>query len=193
MRLMKAKPDIVRSLEVTQVLPFLKRPGMFTAEDEATILADPRRREQIEIFIKLLETKSDETFQMFCEVLAEKFPHLYLMMSDWEDDSMTGVPLACDARLHDEWDVLHRHRDYLISQLDAAKFVAPLRAQQVLSAEQERQIVNEPNCERRTEIFLDMLEMKPPAAYDKFLELMGEMYPHIYLALTSDGTGGDDW
>jgi len=189
-RMIKARPELVRTLDVIQLLPFLKRPGMFNQQEEAAILSDPRRRERIEIFLKMLEAKSDETYQLFCEVLAEKFPHLYLMLSDWEDDGVNSLPIASHAKLDDEWGVLHRYRPYLIAQIDAAKLTPQLRQHQVITEEQERLILADPDCERRTETFLDLLETKPVGEYEKFVEIVGEMYPHVYLALTG---ADDEW
>jgi hypothetical protein len=189
-RLIRARADLVRSLDVTHVLPLLKRSNMYTQDDEKKILSDPRRRERMILFLNIMEKKSDETFQAFCDILEERFPHLFLLLSDWDDDNMRG--LASEARLDDEWAILHRNREYLISQIDAAKIASTMRAKNVLNEEQEKQILNDPKCDRRTETFLDFLEMKPKGSFAVFLEAVGEIYPHVYLALTNEG-GDDDW
>lgn len=88
--------------------------------------------------------------------------------------------------LEDEWETLHRCREYLISEIDAAKVVSYLREKQVLTVDQERTILGETVKEQRTEIFLDMLEMTPPESYAVFLEAVGEVYPHVYLELSGD-------
>jgi len=191
-RLVRARPDLVRSLDVLQVLPLLKRPEMYTKEDEAKILSDPRRRERMVLFLNLMEKKSCETFQAFCEILEARFPHLFLLLSDWDDDDDASGHLANDARVDDEWATLHRYRPYLISQIDAAKIATSLRDKQVLTTEQEQLIINDPQVTRRTETFLDFLEMKPPGTYSTFVEAVGEIYPHVYLTLITDGKD-EDW
>ena len=59
--------------------------------------------------------------------------------------------------------------------------------QHVLSEEEEQRIGKDGNMERRTEILLDILEMKPSEMYGQFLEIVSDIYPHVYLELTSDG------
>jgi len=193
-RLVKARSDLVRSLDVLHVLPLLKRPDMYTPEDEKKIMSDPRRRERMILFLTIMERKSCETYQAFCEILESRFPHLFLLLSDWDDDGDNGhnTGYSNNARVDDEWASLHRSRDYLISQIDAAKIAPTLRSKQVLTAEQEQMILNDEKVTRRTETFLDFLEMKPPGTYATFLEVVGEIYPHVYLALTDDGDD-DDW
>jgi len=191
-RLVKAREELVRSLDVLQLLPLLKRPSMFNQEDETKIMSDPRRRERMILFLNIMEKKSCETFQAFCEILESRFPHLFLLLSDWDDDDLNGGYSSNQARVDDEWATLHRSRDYLISQIDAAKIATTLRNKQILTADQEQMILNDPQANRRTETFLDFLEMKPPGTYAIFLEVMGEIYPHVYLALTDEGDD-DDW
>jgi len=94
---------------------------------------------------------------------------------------------ASEARLDDEWAVLHRCREYLISQIDGAKVASILRQKDVLTVDQESQIIRDKDPQRQTETFLDILEMKPPGTFPIFLEIIGDLYPHVYLALTSDG------
>jgi len=176
------------------VLPLLKRPDMFNQDDETKILSDPRRRERMILFLNIMEKKSCETFQAFCEILEARFPHLFLLLSDWDediDDRNIGYS-SNNAGVDDEWATLHRSRDYLISQIDGAKIATSLRNKQVLTADQEQMILNDQQIHRRTETFLDFLEMKPPGTYATFLEVVGEIYPHVYLALTDDGED-DDW
>jgi len=164
---------------------------MYTAEDEKKILSDPRRRERMVLFLNIMERKSCETYQAFCEILEGRFPHLFLLLSDWDDDGDSNVT-GSDARVDDEWATLHRYRPYLISQIDAAKIATSLRDKNVLTPEQEQLIINDPEVTRRTETFLDFLEMKPPGTYPVFVEAVGEIYPHVYLTLITDGAE-DDW
>jgi hypothetical protein len=191
-RLSKARPELIRSLDVLEVLPLIKRKDMYTKEDEAKILSDPRRRERVVLFLNILERKSCETFQAFCEILESRFPHLFLLLSDCDDDGDVSGYMASDARVDDEWATLHRYRPFLISQIDAAKIATTMRHKDVLTADQEQIILSDPEVSRRTETFLDFLEMKPPEMYSVFVEALGEIYPHVYLTLINDGED-EDW
>ena len=90
-------------------------------------------------------------------------------------------------KLDDHWSSMHKYRDYLISQIDAGNISAHLRQQNVLTGDQERAILGCSTAERRTETFLDVLELKPPEAYKTFLESISDIYPHVYLELTTEG------
>lgn len=127
---------------------------------------------------------------MFVVVILD-FPLRYLFCCSFSFIIHCSQLLCCCYRgvrhgLEDEWETLHHWREYLISEIDAAKVVSYLREKQVLTADQERTIREETVKERRTETFLDMLEMTPPESYAVFLEAVGEVYPHVYLELSGD-------
>jgi len=66
-----------------------------------------------------------------------------------------------------------------------------LDAAGLLTADQRRMILEDPNRERRSQSLLDLLETKYDGnAYKAFIDAIGELYPHVYLELT--GEGGDD-
>lgn len=106
-KLVRSRPALVRSLDVPSVLPLLKKPGMFTSEDETKILADPRRRERVIMFLNMLERKSSETYEAFCEILEDHFPHLFLLLTDWDQDDLPG----------DAAGIRCRHTDFIWSYL----------------------------------------------------------------------------
>ena len=62
---------------------------------------------------------------------------------------------------------------------------------QIFSGEEEDLIMKTKDPERRTEAFLDIIELKSGTAHEVFIEALGEVYPHIFLMLT-DGPGDDD-
>ena len=62
---------------------------------------------------------------------------------------------------------------------------------QIFTQEEEDLIVQTKDAERRTEAFLDIIELKAGTAHEAFIETLGEVYPHIFLMLT-DGPGDDD-
>jgi len=85
-RLVKARPELVRSLDVVNVLPLLTRAEMYTKKDVEKIMGDPRRRERVVLFLTMLESKSADTFHAFCDILESRFPHLFLLLSEWDQD-----------------------------------------------------------------------------------------------------------
>ena len=62
---------------------------------------------------------------------------------------------------------------------------------QIFTQDEEDLIVQTKDTERRTEAFLDIIELKTGTAHEAFIETLGEVYPHIFLMLT-DGPGDDD-
>jgi hypothetical protein len=84
--LKRTREQLVRQLDVTTVLPRLVGAKLFTREEEAQIMTDPRRRERVVMFIGMLEKKNSDTFKTFSNILADQNPHLYLVMSEWDKD-----------------------------------------------------------------------------------------------------------
>ncbi len=54
----------------------------------------------------------------------------------------------------------------------------------MISQSEEKDIAQCKGPEQRTEVLIDILELKPSGCYEVFLEAVGEIYPHIYLMLT---------
>lgn len=189
-RLVKSRPQMVRSLDVTQILPPLRSANMFTKKDEQFILSDNRRRERVIRFLDLLEKKKTEVYEKFQEILGDVYPQLLLSLTDWEDEG--DGPLPCNAQLDDDWTMLQRARQYLIHEIDAAQIVKYMRDHNALSEDEIRTIMAEPNVQTRTEVFLDMLELHKPEDYDTFVEAVGETYPHVYLTLTGEADDRSD-
>jgi antitoxin component of MazEF toxin-antitoxin module len=191
--LKRTRPTLIQSLDVTTVLPRLRAANLFTADEERLILADPRRRERAVQFLAILEKKTSETFKAFCNELEEQSPHLYLVLSDWDkEDSLGSQWPAAKPTYDDDWSAVNRCRQYLLTQIDGAKIVPLLRAE-LLTPGQRQEILSDPVRERRTEMLLEMLEMKSEAVHHMFVEAVGELYPHVYLELTGKGDGDDDW
>ncbi len=93
---------------------------------------------------------------------------------------------ASNAQLDDDWSLLQRARGYLIGEIDAANILPYMRKHDVITEKEQMTILKEKDSPRRTEVFLDMLELYPPSAFDTFVEACGEVYPHVYLVLTGD-------
>lgn len=187
---MRCRPAMVRTMDVTHILGSMRQDNHFSEKDEELILHDSRRRERVIRFLDVLEKKKSEVYHSFLEVLGDLYPHLYLSLSDWEDES--DLPVASAAHLDDDWSTLQRARPYLIKEIDAIKILPYLRSHGVITAKEETSIVREKDQYRRTEAFLDILELYPPGAYDTFVDACGEVYPHVYLALTGDGDNDYD-
>lgn len=92
--LKRTRQKLIQSMDVTTVLPSLRAGKHFTVEEEQTILADPRRRDRVALFLDLVAKKGTESFKAFSEVLADQSPHLFLIMSEWdqEDNFDSGGP-----------------------------------------------------------------------------------------------------
>ena len=88
--------------------------------------------------------------------------------------------------------LLQRARGLLVSEIDAAHVLPLIRKHRLLTADEERIITGEQTAELRTEAFLDILEMKPPEAFDKVCECLADTYPHVYLAIQGEGPEGSD-
>jgi len=194
-RLVKFRPALVRGLDVDRVLIPLRQEGLFTDKEEDAIMGDTRRREQVVSFLNILEKKKTETYQKFVEILEEEYPHLYLQLTDWENDADDlGEPLASGSHLDDEWSELHRVRAYLVKEIDAADVMSYLRkpGKECISESEEKSILRENDREKRTEALMDIIELKNPEVYDVLQNAIGDVYPHVYMALIGDACDDDD-
>ncbi len=68
--------------------------------------------------------------------------------------------------------------------MDAERIMPHLEGKEVFTEEEEKTIMDEKDTEKRTEAFLDIIELKTATAYDLFIEALGEVYPHVFLMLT---------
>lgn len=93
-RLVKFRPSLVRGLDLDRVLPPLRADGSFSEKDEEAITGDPRRREQVVTLLNILEKKKTEVYQKFVEILEEEYPHLYLQLTDWENNDDIEQPIG---------------------------------------------------------------------------------------------------
>ena len=90
--LKRTRQQLIQSLDVTSVLPSLRAADHFTDEEVQMILADPRRRDRVALFLDMVIKKGTDTFKAFSDVLADQSPHLYLIMSEWDkEDSFDSL------------------------------------------------------------------------------------------------------
>ena len=97
--LKRTRQQLIQSLDVTTVLPSLRAANYFTDEEEQMILADPRRRDRVAIFLDMVTKKGSDTFKAFSDILADQSPHLYLIMSEWDKED-TFDSLVPSGTLH---------------------------------------------------------------------------------------------
>jgi len=92
--LKRTRQQLIKEMDVTTVLPPLRAANHFSFDEEQTILADPRRRDRVALFLDMVAQKGSETFKAFSNVLADQSPHLYLVMAEWdqEDTFDSGGP-----------------------------------------------------------------------------------------------------
>lgn len=99
---------------------------------------------------------------------------------------------ASQAQLEDDWSILHQARPFLIREIDASKILPIMRSEDVIDDQEMALVQGVKEKQQRTEALLDILEMKPQAVYDIFLNALGDVYPHVYLAMTGDYDPLDD-
>lgn len=194
--LRRCKEDIIRTIDVNKVLDIMFHKGALSVEDEDKIINDPRRRQRIAVFLGLLEEKSSETFQVFVEALAEHYPHIYLKLTDWEEDDLGYQGGANDVDMlnhdKDEWSQVRFYRDYLVKELNCDKILALIEEKEILGEMELRQIRSVKNRQRRCETFLEIIETKESLAYEVFLDAVSQLHPNIYLILTGNKEEDED-
>ncbi|ELU10124.1 hypothetical protein CAPTEDRAFT_187289 [Capitella teleta] len=181
---------------MAEVLPKLRVDNSFTKKDEEAIMSDPRRRERVIKFLDLMEKKKTEVYHRFLDIIENHFPHIFLMITDdWkEEDSIHTMdePIASHACLDDDWSGIHNARPFLIKEVDAVNIIQYMRSHDAIDDEEMALVQKEKDRYKRTEAFLDILEMKPHAFNDIFMDALGETYPHVYLAMSGDKDILDD-
>jgi len=91
--LKRTRHKLIQTMDVATILPPLRAAGHFSVDEEQTVMADPRRRDRVALFLDMVAQKGTETFKAFSNVLADQSPHLYLIMSEWDkEDSFDSGP-----------------------------------------------------------------------------------------------------
>ena len=98
--LKRTRHKLIQTMDVATILPPLRAANHFTVQEEQTIMADPRRRDRVAMFLDMVAQKGTETFKAFSNVLADQSPHLYLTMSEWDkEDSFDSGPSGKSCKL----------------------------------------------------------------------------------------------
>ncbi|KAM8891522.1 uncharacterized protein AB9W97_012011 [Spinachia spinachia] len=89
--------------------------------------------------------------------------------------------------------VLRRHRQKILRELDVSVVLPYLVYDKVFSLVEYKEILGQESSKRQTEIFLDRLSSKGPAAFCSFCSILEEVCPHLltsFLLDEKDGASG---
>lgn len=85
--------------------------------------------------------------------------------------------------------VLKDHRQKILSELDVNAVLPYLVYERVFSLVEYKEILGQESSRRRTEVFLDHLSSKGPAAFFSFCSVLEEVCPHLLTCFLLDGEG----
>lgn len=95
------------------------------------------------------------------------------------------------ARKKQRWaaKILQQHREKILSELDVNSVLPYLVYDKVFSLGEYKEILGQESDKKRTEIFLDHLSSKGPAAFSSFCSVLEEVCPHLLTCFLLDGEG----
>lgn len=95
------------------------------------------------------------------------------------------------ARKRKRWvaKILKQHRQKILSELDINTVLPYMVYEKVFSLGEYKEILGQESSKRRTEIFLDHLSSKGPAAFCSFCSVLEEVCPHLLTSFLLDGEG----
>lgn len=85
--------------------------------------------------------------------------------------------------------ILKQHRQKILSELDINAVLPYLVYDRVFSLGEYKEILGQESSKKRTEIFLDHLSSKGPAAFCSFCSVLEEVCPHLLTSFLLDGEG----
>ncbi|XP_039881869.1 tight junction protein ZO-1 isoform X2 [Simochromis diagramma] len=96
------------------------------------------------------------------------------------------------ARKKQRWaaKILQQHREKILSELDVNSVLPYLVYDKVFSLGEYKEILGQESDKKRTEIFLDHLSSKGPAAFSSFCSVLEEVCPHLLTCFLLDGEDG---
>ncbi|KAE8296173.1 hypothetical protein D5F01_LYC04927 [Larimichthys crocea] len=83
--------------------------------------------------------------------------------------------------------ILKQHRQKLLNELDINAVLPYLVYDKVFSLGEYKEILGQESSKKRTEIFLDHLSSKGPAAFCSFCSVLEEVCPHLLTCFLLDG------
>lgn len=85
--------------------------------------------------------------------------------------------------------ILKQHRQKMLSELDVGAVLPHLVYDRIFSLGEYKEILGQESSQRRTEIFLDRLSSKGPAAFCSFCSVLEDVCPHLLTSFLLDGEG----
>lgn len=85
--------------------------------------------------------------------------------------------------------ILKQHRQKILNDLDINSVLPHLVYERVFSLGEYKEILGQESSKKRTEIFLDHLSSKGPAAFCSFCSVLEEVCPHLLTSFLLDGEG----
>ena len=92
----KHKFHIAEYLDIEEVTIYLRKHGMFTAQDRSDILSLANNFTRTEAFIDILAKKSLRVFQEFCACLETFSPHLLNIIASDHTGNIYNSYLDCE-------------------------------------------------------------------------------------------------
>jgi len=85
--------------------------------------------------------------------------------------------------------ILKRHRQKILSELDVSAVFPYLVYDKVFTLGEYKEILGHESSKKRTEVFLDHLSCKGPAAFCSFCSVLEEECPHLLTSFLLDEKG----
>lgn len=85
--------------------------------------------------------------------------------------------------------ILKQHRQRILNELDVNAVLPYLVYDKVFSLGEYKEILAHESSKKRTEVFLDHLSSKGPAAFYSFCSVLEEVCPHLLTCFLLDGEG----
>lgn len=85
--------------------------------------------------------------------------------------------------------ILKQHRQTILTELDISAVLPYLVYDKVFSLGEYKEILGQESSRKRTEVFLDHLSSKGPAAFCSFCSILEEVCPHLLTSFLLDGEG----
>ena len=85
--------------------------------------------------------------------------------------------------------ILKQHRQKILSELDVSIVLPYLVYDKVFSLGEYKEILGQDSSRKQTEIFLDHLSSKGPAAFSSFCCVLEEVCPHLLTSFLLDREG----
>lgn len=85
--------------------------------------------------------------------------------------------------------ILKQNRQKILNELDVNVVLPYLVCEKVFSLGEYKEILGQDTSKKRTEIFLDRLSSKGPAAFCSFCAVLEEVCPHLLTCFLLEGNG----